>query len=325
MDCRIFKTDLRNANKFKKKIYNYVDCLIKKCKCKTFNFDELSELLLSACRMNEYNIINKDENKMYFDECLANLWITKRLLPNTIVLDFGDEDVIRLLLFCLEITYKMFEGGTKATITSKGFREKRRTFEEILVNQFNGKLGEVFLKKFLENKFPNVTIELDWEISRDIEKYKNDITNATKKVSIKSTNSFVGIWAEADKDYDYGITVKCGVPEPVILQFFVEVCGFSRLLNFANDKIPNNDERFKGYINGIRDRISSYKCGELVSKLKGFICGYFSTSGLEVAKLNEEKEYLGKVKEERYLIRICDLKYKEKDWEKFLIDIGIIK
>lgn len=324
MTYRIFKTDLQNVNKFKERTYQLV-VHIKNHIDIPFDHTELSELLLSACRLNELNILHYEGNKMSISTESAEYWIEKRLLPNTVVLNFDDEDVIRLLLFSFEITYKMFEGGTRATVTAKGFRERRRTFESIVVDQFNGKLGEVLLKRFLESKFPNVFIELDWEISRDIKKYRSDIVNATKKVSIKSTNSLAGIWAEADKGCDYGITVKCGVPEPILLQFFIEVCGFSRLINFANNKIPNDDEKFKKYIESINERIKSYKCGECISKLKGFICGYFTTYELEVAKKGEIKEYLGEVKEERYIVRISELKYGKEDWELFLKDTGLLR
>jgi len=78
------------------------------------------------------------------------------------------------------MTYNMFSGGTRATVTQKGFRERRRTFESILVDQFVGKLGEIFIKKFLEKNFP-VSIHLDWEISTERSKYENDIVNARKK------------------------------------------------------------------------------------------------------------------------------------------------
>jgi hypothetical protein len=61
------------------------------------------------------------------------------------------------------------------------------------------------------------------------------------KVSIKSTPNLAGIWAEADIGYEYGIMVKCSIPHAVILQFFIEVCGFSKLVDFAEEKIPSND------------------------------------------------------------------------------------
>ena len=323
MRYHILEGELKNSTKFKEKIGEYINRLIVNNRDTiVFNSDELSEILLSACRMNDSNILSHFGNKKCLDEDIAEKWVIERLLPNTVVMDFSDEDVIRLLIFCFEITYQMFGGGTKATVSAKGFRERRRTFESIVVDQFIGKLGEIMLKRFLENKF-SANIELDWEISRQIEKYRNDIMNAKKLVSIKTSPSLAGIWAEADIGYDYGITVKCSVPEPIILQFFVEVCGFSKLLNFAENKIPSSDDIFKGYIEGMRERIKDYKCGELLSKLKGFICGYFKTSDYEPIELGEKLAYLGEVREERYLMQITELKYTNEDWLNFLKEIGL--
>lgn len=323
MRYRILEGELKSSTKFKEKIGEYVNRLIANNRdAIVFNVDELSEILLSACRMNDFDILSRFGNKKFLDEDMAEKWVIEKLLPNTVVMDFSDEDVIRLLIFCFEITYQMFEGGTKATVSAKGFRERRRTFESIVADQFTGKLGEIMLKRFLESKFPS-KIELDWEISRQIEKYRNDIMNARERVSIKTSPSLVGIWAEADIGYDYGVTVKCSVPEPTILQFFVEVCGFSRLLNFAESKIPSSDDTFKGYIDGMRERIKDYKCGELSSRLKGFICGYFKTSDYEPVKLGEQLDYLGEVREERYLLPIKELKYTTEEWLNFLKETSL--
>ena len=241
-------------------------------------------------------------------------------MPNIVIVNLDDEDIIRLLVFCLEITYQMFSGGTKATVTQKGFRQRRRTFESILVDQFVGKLGEIFIKKFFENNF-SVNIELDWEISTQIEKYKNDIKNAKKKVSIKSSPNLAGVWAEADTEYDYGIMVKCSIPQQPILQFFIEVCGFSRLLDFAEEKIPLEDKLFKNYLKDIRGRVKKYKCGEIQTSLKGFICGYFKTCDFLPIKEGTHLPYLGIVREERHLAPVNQLKWTKNDWEIFLEEI----
>ena len=225
----------------------------------------------------------------------------------------------------MEITYQMFEGGTRATITQRGFRQKRRTFESILVDQFVGKLGEIFVKKYLERNFP-VSIELDWRISTKIEKYKNDIVNAkNKKISIKSSSALTGIWAEADKGYDYGIMVKCFVPKQPILQFFIETCGFSRLFNFAESKISSQESIFQNYLEKLRKRIMKYKCGEIQTVLKGYICGYFKTSEYSPVKKNTKLPYLGRVKEERYFVEIKKLKWTKDMWKVFLKEIGLLK
>lgn len=166
-------------------------------------------------------------------------------------------------------------------------------------------------------------LELDWEISRNIEKYRNDIVNAGKNISIKSSPSLAGIWAEADIGYDYGITVKCFIPQPTILQFFIEVCGFTRLLDFADEKIPQQDTIFKGYLVEMRKRINGFKCGEIQTELKGFVCGYFKTSDYIPIDEGIDLPYLGKVREKRYLVKISELKYSKTDWDLFIQDTGL--
>jgi len=324
---RVLKGELNSRTKFKEKLWEDIQRLrrmIQENYSIDFDDEELSELLLSACRSNDFDVISQHENKMFLDEDRVLNWIEKKLLPNTVIVRIDDEDVMRLLIFCIEITYQMFAGRTKATVSAKGFRERRRTFESILVDQFVGKLGEIMAKKFLEDNFPNTKIELDWEISRQIEKYRNDIVNAKKNVSIKSSPTLAGVWAEADIGYDYGITVKCSVPQPTILQFFIEVCGFTRLLDFAEEKIPSNDSLFKDYLGEMRKRIKEYKCGEIQTDLKGIICGYFKTSGHLTTKEGVSLDYLGVVREERYLLPIRELKWTKDEWKEFLKEVEIL-
>lgn len=323
---RILKSDLNSPSKFRERLYDYVITVREEILNRyniEFDLEEISDLLLSVCRSNDFNVVYAEGNKMFLDELRVQEWIDKKLVPSIVIVNLDDEDVIRLLIFCFEITYQMFSGGTRATVTQKGFRQRRRTFESILVDQFIGKLGEIFVKKFLESKFPT-TIELDWEISTQIEKYRNDITNANKKVSIKSSPTLAGMWAEADIGYDYGIMVKCSVPQYPILQFFIEVCGFSRLVDFAEKRIPPQDKLFKDYLSEIRERVKKYNCGEVKTSLKGFICGYFKTSEYSPIREGDNLPYLGLVREERYLVPINELKWSIKDWKNFLEEVGLL-
>ena len=217
----------------------------------------------------------------------------------------------------------MFSGETRATVTAKGFRERRRTFEAIMVAQFIGKVGEVAVKRLLQNRF-GAQIELDWEISRDIHRYASDIVNANKKISIKTAQSLAGYWAEADRDREYGICVKVSTPLHPVLQFFIEVCGFSSLLNFTKQKIPTSDSLFRGYIETLQQKVKEYKCGEFKTKLAGFAVGYFKTSDYEPTAEGVKLRYLGEVREERYLVPINELKYTEEDWRIFLSNIGLL-
>ena len=337
---QILKEDLKSPSKFNKKFKDYIlslkDFVLNEYKI-VFNEEEIGDLLLSICRVDELNnkfndefenknkfgVIYKRDNKMFLNKENVEKWIKEKLIPSTVILRLDNEDIIRLLIFCIEITYQMFSGGTKATITQKGFRERRRSFESILVDQFVGKLGEIFVKKYLEQNF-SINVELDWEISTQIEKYKNDIINANKKVSIKSSPNLAGIWAEADIGYEYGIMVKCSVPQQPILQFFTEACGFSKLLNFAENKIPSEDLIFKNYLGKLRERIEKYRCGEIQTVLKGFICGYFKTSEHSPIKKDTKLEYLGNVREERFLLPISCLKWTQNEWKLFLKETGLL-
>lgn len=284
--------------------------------------NEFVEILLSACRCNEFGMIRFEKGKQFLDETNMMRWVKEKLIPNTVIMKIDDEDIIRLLIFSMEITYQMFRGGTRATITQKGFRERRRTFESIIVDQFIGKLGEIALKKFLEKNF-KTKIELDWEISPKITKFRSDILNAKHMVSIKTTPTLSSIWAEADKNADYGIFVKCSVPQQPLLQFFIEVCGFSKLLDFAKEKIPSSDKLFQNYLGEMTKRIKDYKCGTLTTTLKALIYGYFKTTNDLLINKGKKLKHLGEVREERYLIRIDKLKYSINDWGNFLIENGL--
>jgi len=322
----ISKGELNSYPKFRTKLGEHIQNLkeyIVKVSGIDFSIEDLCKLLLSVCRCNDFNVIGLKGNKMFLNEENVFSWVKEKLIPNTITLRLDDEDIVRLLIFCIEITYQMFSGGSRATISQKGSREQKRTFDKIIVDQFNGKFGEIVVKKFLERNFSS-KIELDWEISPKIEKYRNDIVNASKNISIKSSPSIAGIWAEADIGYDYGINVKCFIPQPLILQFFIEVCGFTRLLDFAESKIPSSNGRFKGYLEEMRKRIKAYKCGEIKTNLKGFVSGYFKTSEYTPIKRDEKLPYLGKVNEERYLVKISELRYRKNDWTKLLRECNLL-
>lgn len=316
---------LASPSKFKKHLQEYIEGLvleIERSKGVRFSESEVAELLLSAFRVNDYDVLIKKGKRLIINCENVWKWINNKLIPTTVLANIGDEEILKLLLFCIVITYKMFSGGTKATVTQKGFRERKRTFEAILVDQFIGKLGEVMLKKYISALF-GVGIEIDWKISTEIERYKNDIVNAKKRVSIKTSSSLSGVWAEADVGYDYGVMVKCSIPQAPILQFFIEVCGFLKLVDFIEKKLHNANELFKEYLEDVKEKIKDYKCGVIQTEFKGFICGYFETSKQTLVKEGKTLPYLGKVRETRHLVRVDNLKYTAEDWERFLKEIGI--
>lgn len=318
------KADL-GPKPFKDRYEGFIENLcsyVKKKHGMEFGFDELGELVLSACRVNDFGALYKLGNKTYINENAIKDWISKRLVPSTVVMNFDDKDILRLLIFSLEITYQMFHGGSKATTTAKGYRQRSRRFESIVVDQFVGKLGEVMVKKFLKQEF-DVDIELDWEISTDIKKFRNDFINAEKLVSVKTTPTLQGVWAEADEGYDYGVFVKCSVPLAILLQFFVETSGFTKLLDFIENGLPSDDSLFMDFLKQIRKRTGAGIGTQASTPLKGFVLGYFDTSQVPPTKMGVTLSFLGEVREQRHLVTIDKIKYGRSDWKSLLRNIGL--
>jgi len=84
------------------------------------------------------------------------------------------------------------------------------------------------------------------------------------------------------------------------------------------------DQTFQKYISGIREKITEYKCGDIKTKIKGFVCGYFNTAEYSPREKGEKLPFLGEVRENRFLVSIDKLKYKKEDWQMFLMDTGLL-
>ncbi len=276
---------------------------------------ETFEILTSLARVGEpFASISKIDKKVEVSWNIENVvrFIKDTIIPNTLLLDYKDRDVIELLMFSMEFAFSMLEGNTKATKTQKGFRERNRDVETVMVNTFVGLIGEVGLRKFLKEKF-SVEIELDRSIGTDISQYKSDIVNSNKPVSIKTTPNLKAVWAECPIGYDVGVFVKVSVPEAVFINALAQVCAFRKLVDFSKQVLGESH-----ILKNIEHRLYYDKCGAIKNVIKCFICGYMETEGLEPTEKGEKLLYLGEVKEKRYLLEFTKLKSAEKDWKIFV-------
>jgi hypothetical protein len=77
-----------------------------------FDEEDLSMLLLSVLRCDDisssYGILKKKGKRRYIDELKVKAWLEENLIPNTVVLRMDDPEILKLLLFSIEITYSMF-------------------------------------------------------------------------------------------------------------------------------------------------------------------------------------------------------------------------
>ncbi len=305
------------VNKFDIMISNYIETLKKIDHeiIRNLNEIEIKDLLESFIRLDKEKFILKlkvkNKQDILLNEEYVNL-VLKNILDNLIILDFCDQDVLELLLFSIEFAFSMLEGKTKATKTQKAFRERERELETIIVNTFIGLLGEVALKKFIESRF-GIAIKLDRSISDDISRYKTDILNANSPISIKTTPNLKAIWAECPKEYHVGVFVKTSVPKGIFISAMAHVCGFKKLIDFTKNKLSNNE-----LITNLENRIYFRQCGVLNEKLKCIICGYFETFDVKLTTKGTKLPFLGEVREERYLVKISELRSSYDDWNEFI-------
>jgi len=117
---QILKRDLDKPISFKEKMSNFVRNLRNNIQNIPLDDDELTDLLLSACRVNDFEVISYQGKKMFLNEDRVLSWLKEKILPNTVVLKLNDEDIIRLLIFCIEITLSNVFGWNKGDSNSKG-------------------------------------------------------------------------------------------------------------------------------------------------------------------------------------------------------------
>ena len=282
--------------------------------------EEIKDLLLSACLSSDFKVceVYKKGRKIHVDWNKKNIksWFEKKLIPNTVILSLEDSDILELLLFSIEFAFCILEGKTKATRTQKGFRERSRELETIVVNTFTGLVGEVGIKKFLEKNF-KVEIKLDRSISPNIEEHKSDIPNAKYLISVKTTPNLRGVWAECPKGFDYGIFTKAVVPSALLLRAFAHACAFKKFVDFSKEKISFQKE-ITSIVTNLENRFYTRKCGNLDTKIKIFICGYFETNEGKLIPVSQKLPLIRIINEERFFIPISNLKYTRNDWLSFV-------
>ena len=90
---QILKRDLDKPISFKEKMSNFVQNLRNNIQNIPLDDNELTDLLLSACRVNDFEVISYQGKKMFLNEDRVLSWLKEKILPNTVVLKLNDEDI----------------------------------------------------------------------------------------------------------------------------------------------------------------------------------------------------------------------------------------
>jgi len=311
MRLRLTKTELKSKKKTREKFNDYLSRLM----VSQYTEDEIFYLILSAIRANDWNIdsISRKGRAEYHNINIERIkdWLENKVIPNTVEIKADEVDLLKLLVFSLAMPYKMLKSQTRATMTEKVRRTKKRNFEQIFSDHFIGKIGEIAFRKFVRQKF-NRDINLDWEIGTEISTFKSDVIGASKIVNIKSTDTLESIWAEAPTTADYGIFVKVALPKDFFLKILAHISSLRKLLSFANTRFKEGLSANDNVFDLVKFIENSAYDEEL--RIKGFICGYFETSNNNLKNMGEMLDYLGEVHGDKHLVPFNELKYTEEDY-----------
>jgi len=292
-----------------------------------YDHDEILGHLISKIRVElvseDFEILRPEpagrSRRYVFEVSDTQGWIRNRLVPDTVMVGFDQEELFRLLTFCLAMPYKMFAGQTRATTSELVRRTKRRDFQQIFSDHFIGRIGEVAFKQFAKERFRKNMV-LDWRIGRELPTFESDILNSTKKVSIRSTDTLESIWADAPPSAEYGIFVKVSVPKDFFMRILAQISSLRKLLEYIKGRFGAQEDT------AIEELISYIETEAFQSgfSAKAFIVGFFCTSDFKIVQKGEELEHLGEIVSDKYFIPYSKLKCRTNEWENFFLACGLV-
>jgi len=309
------KTDLKSKKEIRNKIEGYIEDYISRfSELSIYTEEEIIHIVLSAIRSNEGEVISvgvsRGRENYNLDVERVENWLRERVIPNTVQIKTDEVDLLKLIVFSLAMPYKMLKGETRATMTEKTRRTKKRDFEQIFSDTFIGKIGEIAFRKFVKQKF-DMEIALDWDISTAIGTFKSDIIGSKEIVSIKSTDTLEGIWAEAQRPANYGIFVKVAMPKDFFMKILAHISSLRKLLNYVGERLDKDDN-----ISSLLKFVEQAAYEEEMN-IKAYVCGYFATSEDSLKPKGLELPFLGEVHEDKHLLECSKLKYSTADWKQF--------
>jgi len=308
-------TELKTKSKIRIKLASYIPSFSATA---NYSEDAIFHLVLSAIRANEWNILNttkyRGREAYNLDVQRVKSWIKEKVVPNTVIIKTDEVDLLKLTIFSLAMPYKMLKGETRATMTEKTRRTKKRDFEQIFSDTFIGKIGEIAFKKFVKEKFSK-DISLDWDISTDIRAFKTDIVGSKEIVSIKSTDTLESIWAEAPSLAKYGVFIKVAMPKDFFMKILAHISSLKKLLRYVEERLEKDDN-----ISDLLKYVEQTAYEEEMA-IKACVCGFFVTSQGTLKHKGQELPFLGEVHEDKHLIEYNKLKYTAVDWNQFFLTI----
>lgn len=288
---------------------------------KPFTGEQVTQLLVGAVRGGECGSrISRGRRTQYvLDEDAVREWFAYRVLPNTTVLTHESPEIYQLLAFVLVASLAMFAGETRMTVTEFSRRSKRRNLLQIVADQFIGKIGEVAAQVYARGFGFDLTP--DWELSRELSRYHTDIThirriresqrrNVTLNVSVKSSATLTGIWAEAPRQSQVALFWKVALPEDFFFRVLQHISSWQRFLVFMRQRV-----REEGLFEEFIDRLTGVEGG---LQIPCYFEGFFYPSEATLRQKGAKLEFLGELGEAKHMCRTDQLRWSTVDFEGLL-------
>ena len=285
-----------------------------------YNEDQLLELLIGALRGEECG--RKSKKDYILAQRDIKDWFEKRVKPGTLEISHENAEMYYLLTFALAAALQMYMGGTRMTATEFSRREKRRPLLQVVADIFTGKIGEV-ATQLLARRY-GYEVQPDWDLSPERAQYRSDLTrirriddgriyNIPWTISVKSSASLTGAWAEAPVGANVALFWKVALPEDFLFRLLQYISSWTKLVCFLDKRVkkaPPFNEFLKN-MNNIKPELIIPCC----------FVGFYEPSEKTLRKKGQDLPYLGEVRETKHMCPIGRLRWKPQDFQGLLAQI----
>ena len=287
----------------------------------------LESFLIGALRGGE-KCGRKSKEGYIITEKYVNNWFKTRVEPNTIKISHEDEEMYYLMTFALAAARQMHMGGTRMTVTEFSRRGKRRPLLQVVADIFTGKIGEV-ATQLLARRY-GYEVQPDWDLSHDREQYRSDLTRIgritdgriyeiydipkTWTISVKSSASLTGAWAEAPEGTRVTLFWKVALPEDFLFRLLHYISSWTKLICFLEAKRLQEASPFNKFLEDMK---------KIEQKLiiSCYFAGFYCPSRHTLRRPAQKLPYLGEVREPKHMCPIGRLRWKPPDFQELLDQI----
>lgn len=315
---------LENASSLKRHLRSqllHMGVSLESSKLSPYDEEQFLQLLIGALRGDECGQ-KSEKNDIILTPDDIDRWFQERVKKNTIQISHEHEETYHLTIFALTAACQMWTGGTQMTVTEFSRRGKRRPLLQVVADLFTGKIGEVATQRLARNL--GYEVQPDWDLSPERERYRSDLTrigrveegplyDVLKVISIKSSASLTGAWAEAPRGAYIALFWKIALPEDFLFRLLQYISSWTKLIKFLKGRVGQADP-FKNFLQSLSQIESGLS-------IPCYFEGFYRPSQDTLRSAGEELPFLGKVRESKHMCRTGQLQWSQAEFSQLMEQI----